>query len=60
MDQLVTEGPVLSLGEMADAEEFAVLNAAELEEFLTRNGYTAREVRGIARHAIALWETQKK
>lgn len=32
---------------------------AELMGFLDKNGYSGREVRAIAKRAIALWETQK-
>lgn len=34
-------------------------NKRRIEGFLDRNGYSVREVRGIATHAIALWETQR-
>jgi hypothetical protein len=42
------------------AERFVTENSELIKEFLDSNGYTAREVRGIALRAIALWETQQK
>lgn len=41
------------------AAEAADTTAARIEAFLDRNGYTAREVRGIAREAILRWVSQK-
>lgn len=40
-------------------EAYDLTHREEIDTFLNNNGYTAREVRGIARNAILLWETQK-
>lgn len=49
----------INIRPMSKAEAYEEANKRQLENFLDRNGYTAREVRGIARRAISLWESQK-
>lgn len=39
-------------------EAYEAEHGETIEAFLDRNGYTCREVRGIARIAVLLWETQ--
>lgn len=41
-------------------EAFKEEHREKLDEFLDRNGYTAKEVRAIAATAIALWATQQE
>ena len=44
---------------LSRTEAFNAERAQRVEAFLDRNGYTVREVRGIAHCAVVLWETQK-
>lgn len=48
----------VALPRLGRVESFNSEHSPRVEAFLDELGYTAREVRAIARHAIALWETQ--
>lgn len=58
MQQKVDPGESLKLSRLEKTEAYALTRGAQVDAFLDRNGYTVKEVRGIARHAILLWETQ--
>lgn len=56
---MVDKNNATTFRRLSRTEAFNAEHGQRVEAFLDRNGYTVREVRGIALHVITLWETQK-